>query len=106
MHYEWSSGGNGAFLEDDGPSSMAAIDWGDLCTVQSAEVMETRYPLHVKWSRQAMDSGGAGRTRGGLGTRRALQLTRGRALYSLAGTPAGRGGIVAQRATVVPSGEA
>ena len=83
VHYEWASGGNGAFLEDDGPSSMAAIDWGDLCTVQSAEVMETRYPLHVKWSRQAMDSGGAGRTRGGLGTRRALQLTRGRALYSL-----------------------
>ena len=83
VHYEWSSGGNGAFLEDDGPSSMAAIDWGDLSTVQSTEVMETRYPLHVKWTRQAMDSGGAGRTRGGLGTRRALQLTRGQALYSL-----------------------
>jgi len=83
VHYEWSSGGNGAFLEADGPSSMAAIDWGDLCTVQSAEVMETRYPLHVCWTRQAMNSGGAGHTRGGLGTRRALQLTRGQAQYSL-----------------------
>ena len=30
-----------------------------------------------------MDSGGAGRTRGGLGTRRALRLTRGTASYSL-----------------------
>ena len=83
VHYEWACGGNGGFLEDDGPSSMAAIDWGDLSTIQSTEVMETRYPLHVKWTRQAMDSGGAGRTRGGLGTRRALQLTRGQALYSL-----------------------
>ena len=83
VHYEWSSGGNGAFLEADGPSSMAAIDWGDLRTVQSAEVMETRYPLRVQWTRQAMNSGGAGHTRGGLGTRRALQLTHGQAQYSL-----------------------
>ena len=83
VHYEWSSGGNGAFLEADGPSSMAAIDWGDLRTVQSAEVMETRYPLRVQWTRQAMNSGGAGHTRGGLGTRRALHLTHGQAQYSL-----------------------
>ena len=83
VHYEWSSGGNGAFLEADGPSSMAAIDWGDLRTVQSAEVMETRYPLRVQWTRQAMNSCGAGHTRGGLGTRRALQLTHGQAQYSL-----------------------
>ena len=83
VHYEWSSGGNGGFLEDDGPSAMAAIDWGDLSTVQSTEVMETRFPLLVEWTRQATDSGGAGRTRGGLGTRRALKLTRGEASYSL-----------------------
>jgi N-methylhydantoinase B len=83
VHYEWSSGGNGGFLEDDGPSAMAAIDWGDLSTVQSTEVMESRFPLIVDWSRQAMDSGGAGRTRGGLGMRRALRLTRGSARYSL-----------------------
>ena len=83
VHYEWSSGGNGGFLEADGPSAMAAIDWGDLSTVQSTEVMETRFPLCVEWSRQAMDSGGAGRTRGGLGMRRALRLTRGQARYSL-----------------------
>jgi N-methylhydantoinase B len=29
VHYEWASGGNGAFAEDDGPSAMASIDWGD-----------------------------------------------------------------------------
>jgi len=83
VHYEWSSGGNGGFLEADGPSSMAAIDWGDLSTVQSTEVLEARFPLHIEWTRQAMDSGGPGRRRGGLGTRRALRLTRGEAKYSL-----------------------
>ncbi|MCH9672486.1 MAG: hydantoinase B/oxoprolinase family protein [Gammaproteobacteria bacterium] len=83
VHYEWASGGNGGFLEADGPSAMAAIDWGDLSTAQSSEVLETRFPLHVDWTRLATDSGGAGRTRGGLGMRRALRLTRGEATYSL-----------------------
>ncbi|MEM7250492.1 MAG: hydantoinase B/oxoprolinase family protein [Pseudomonadota bacterium] len=83
VHYEWASGGNGGFLEADGPSAMAAIDWGDLSTAQSSEVLETRFPLHIEWTRLATDSGGAGRTRGGLGMRRALRLTRGQASYSL-----------------------
>ena len=83
VHYEWSSGGNGGFLEADGPSAMAAIDWGDLTTAQSTEVLETSYPLQVEWSRQATDSGGPGRTRGGLGMRRSLRLLRGEARYSL-----------------------
>ncbi len=83
VHYEWASGGNGGFLEADGPSAMAAIDWGDLSTVQPTEVLESRFPLQVEWSRQAADSGGPGRTRGGLGTRRRLRLTRGSARYSL-----------------------
>ena len=48
VHYEWSAGGNGAFAENDGPSAMATIDWGDLVTVQSTEVIETRMPLLVK----------------------------------------------------------
>ena len=56
VHYEWSAGGNGAFAEDDGPSAMATIDWGDLVTVQSSEVMETRMPLLVESSRLATDS--------------------------------------------------
>ncbi|MEM7404365.1 MAG: hydantoinase B/oxoprolinase family protein [Pseudomonadota bacterium] len=83
VHYEWSAGGNGAFAEHDGPSAMAPIDWGDLMTAQSTEVLETRYPLHVRWTGQAADSGGPGRTRGGLATRRALELERGEARYSL-----------------------
>ena len=83
VHYEWSAGGNGAFAEDDGPSAMAAIDWGDLVTVQSSEVMETRMPLLVESSRLATDSGGAGRTRGGLSMQRALRVLAQQARYSL-----------------------
>ena len=83
VHYEWSSGGNGGFAEADGPSAMAAIDWGDLSTVQPTEVLETRFPLFIEWSRLGLDSGGPGRRRGGLGMRRSLRLTRGEARYSL-----------------------
>ena len=83
VHYEWSSGGNGGFAEADGPSAMAAIDWGDLSTVQPTEVLEVRYPLRVEWSRLGLDSGGPGARRGGLGMRRSLRLTRGEARYSL-----------------------
>ncbi len=83
VHYEWSSGGNGGFEEADGPSAMAAIDWGDLSTVQPTEVLESRFPLLVEWSRLGLDSGGPGRRRGGLGMRRSLRLTRGEARYSL-----------------------
>ena len=83
VHYEWSAGGNGAFSEDDGPSAMATIDWGDLVTVQSTEVLETRMPLLVESSRLAADSGGAGRMRGGLSMQLALRVLAPGARYSL-----------------------
>jgi N-methylhydantoinase B len=83
VHYEWACGGNGGFMEADGPSAMAAIDWGDLTTVQPTEVLENRFPLHIEWTQLGLDSGGPGRHRGGLGMRRALRLTRGTAAYSL-----------------------
>lgn len=83
VHYEWACGGNGGFLEADGPSAMAAIDWGDLTTAQSTEVLESQFPLHVEFSELGVDSGGPGKHRGGLGMRRALKLTRGTAKYSL-----------------------
>jgi N-methylhydantoinase B len=83
VHYEWSAGGNGAFAEDDGPSAMATIDWGDLVTVQSSEVIETRMPLLVESSRLATDSGGAGKMRGGLSMQRALRVLVAEARYSL-----------------------
>jgi N-methylhydantoinase B len=83
VHYEWSAGGNGAFAEDDGPSAMATIDWGDLVTVQSSEVIETRLPLLIESSRLAIDSGGAGKMRGGLSMQRELRVLAREARYSL-----------------------
>jgi N-methylhydantoinase B len=83
VHYEWSAGGNGGFAEHDGPSAMAPIDWGDLVTVQSTEVIETRMPLLVESSRLAVDSGGAGRSRGGLAMSRALRVLAPGTRYSL-----------------------
>lgn len=83
VHYEWSAGGNGAFAEDDGPSVMAPIDWGDLVTVQSSEVIEMRMPLLVETSRASTDSGGAGTTRGGLSMERTIRVLAPEARYSL-----------------------
>lgn len=83
VHYEWSAGGNGGFRENDGPSAMATIDWGDLVTVQSSEVIETRMPLVVETSRLATDSGGAGTTRGGLSMQRSMRVVAPDAKYSL-----------------------
>ena len=83
VHYEWSAGGNGGFRENDGPSAMATIDWGDLVTVQSSEVIETRLPLVVETSRLSTDSGGAGTTRGGLSMQRSMRVVAPDAKYSL-----------------------
>jgi N-methylhydantoinase B len=83
VHYEWSGGGNGAFAEADGPSAMATIDWGDLTTVQPSEVIEARHPLMVESSVLAVDSGGAGHTRGGLSMQRVLRVRAADARYSL-----------------------
>lgn len=83
VHYEWSGGGNGGFQEADGPSAMATIDWGDLVCVQPSEVIESRMPLVVEYSRLAQDSGGAGASRGGLSMQRRIRLTAADAKYSL-----------------------
>jgi len=83
VHYEWASGGNGAFAEGDGPSAMASIDWGDLNTVQPTEVLETRFPLRLEWSDLATDSGGAGRQRGGLSMHRGIRVLAPHATYSV-----------------------
>jgi N-methylhydantoinase B len=83
VHYEWASGGNGAFSEDDGPSAMSSIDWGLQTTVPSAEVLESQFPLLVQSSGLAANSGGDGRQRGGLGIRREVRLVGSNASYSV-----------------------
>jgi len=46
------------------------IDFGNIRTIQSAEALESAMPLRVERSELRCDSGGEGRTRGGLGLRR------------------------------------
>jgi N-methylhydantoinase B len=82
VYYEAPAGGNGGFLEDDGSSAWGNIDFGNVRTIQSAEQMEHAMPLRIERSELRADSGGEGRTRGGLGMRRDVRLLYGEARYS------------------------
>lgn len=82
VYYEAPAGGNGGFREDDGSSAWGNIDFGNVRTIQSAEQMEHAMPLRIERSELRMDSGGEGRTRGGLGMRREARLLHGEARYS------------------------
>src|SRR5437879_11872496 len=62
---------------------MASIDWGDLNTVQPAEVLESRFPFVIESSALAVNSGGDGRQRGGLSMRREIRLAAPEATYSV-----------------------
>jgi N-methylhydantoinase B len=44
LYYNYPPGGNGGFLESDGPSAMNPVDLGDIATVQSVERLETEIP--------------------------------------------------------------
>ena len=96
VYYEAPAGGNGAFLEGDGASAWGNIDFGNVRTIQSAEALESGMPLHIERSELRCDSGGEGRTRGGLGLRRELRLLEGEARYS----------VLSDRAVLPPFGVA
>ncbi len=83
VYYEAPAGGNGGYLEGDGPSAWGNIDFGNVRTIQSAEALESGMPLHVERSELRCDSGGEGTMRGGLGLRRELRLIEGEARYSV-----------------------
>jgi N-methylhydantoinase B len=74
VYYEWPKGGNGAYSGADGQSVMAAIDEGDTRCIHSAEALETEFPVMMEKSALRIDSGGAGRWRGGLGVERRIRL--------------------------------
>jgi len=96
VYYEAPAGGNGGFLEGDGPSAWGNIDFGNVRTIQSAEALESGMPLHVERSELRCDSGGEGTMRGGLGLRRELRLLEGEARYS----------VLSDRAVLPPFGVA
>ena len=72
VYYETVAGGYGARAEKDG---MEAVQAHFQNTANSPiEELETEIPLYVRRYELIEDSGGAGRTRGGLGVRRDLEF--------------------------------
>jgi N-methylhydantoinase B len=94
VYVEVPAGGNGGFLEDDGSSAFVNVDFGNIRSIHNAESLENEMPLLVERSTLRTDSGGEGRTRGGLGMSREVRLLDGEAWYSL----------LADRAVVPPFG--
>ena len=94
VYYEAPAGGNGGFLENDGPSTMVNIDFGNLPSIQSAESMENEMPIFISHYEVRADSGGEGTSRGGLGMRREVRLLDDEASYS----------VLSDRAVIPPYG--
>ncbi|WP_344057051.1 hydantoinase B/oxoprolinase family protein, partial [Sphaerisporangium rubeum] len=83
LYYDYPAGGNGGYLESDGPSAMNPVDLGDISTIQSVERLESEIPILVEACELRPGSGGDGLRRGGLGTRRATRLLAGSGSYSV-----------------------
>lgn len=61
------SGGNGGFLEADGPDALTNVDMGDLPLNHPSEEYEPKFPLRIERVALRPDSEGAGKSRGGTG---------------------------------------
>ncbi len=94
VYYEAPAGGNGGFLQHDGPSAMVNVDFGNLPSVQTAESIENEMPLLVERCELRTDSGGPGASRGGLGMRREVRLLDDEGSYS----------VLSDRAVIPPFG--
>ncbi|MCY3886968.1 MAG: hydantoinase B/oxoprolinase family protein [Chloroflexi bacterium] len=65
INYVWSFGGWGATKYADGPNAVASAYSGGTQSIP-CEIQERRYPMLWRRYQLGQDSGGAGRTRGGL----------------------------------------
>ena len=74
IFYEYPSGGTGAFAGSDGNHAVRAFNEGENVSIQSAEIVETAFPLRVLRSEIRPDSGGPGRHRGGCGLIREIEI--------------------------------
>ncbi len=83
VYVEVPAGGNGGFLEADGSSAFVNVDHGNIRSIETAENLEVTTPFVVERCELRTDSGGAGRSRGGLGMRRELRLIDEEAEYSV-----------------------
>jgi N-methylhydantoinase B len=74
IHYEYPSGGTGAFDGGDGSNAVREWDTGDFSAIHSAEIVELEHPCLIEECSLRVDSGGAGKWRGGLGLRRVIRV--------------------------------
>lgn len=74
IFYEYPAGGIGAFNEEDGNSTVRSFTEGDFGSIQPVESIENLFPLIVEKCELRTDSGGDGKTRGGLGLRREIKV--------------------------------
>jgi N-methylhydantoinase B len=77
------SGGNGGFLEADGPDAMTNVDMGNLPLIHPSEEQEPSFPIRVERVALRPDSEGAGRSRGGTGVIVEVRLLCEEAEYSV-----------------------
>ena len=71
---EFPAGGTGGWTGADGNNAVRNFAEGDLSSIQPAEAIELRWPLRVERCALRVDSGGAGRRRGGLGLEREVRV--------------------------------
>ncbi len=77
------SGGNGGFLEADGPDAMTNVDLGLIPLNHPTESQEPIYPVRVERVALRPDSEGAGRSRGGTGMLAQVRLLSESGEYSI-----------------------
>jgi N-methylhydantoinase B len=77
------SGGNGGFLEADGPDALTNVDMGNLPLNHPTEEHEPTFPIRVEEIAIRPDSEGAGKSRGGAGAVLAVRLVADNAQYSV-----------------------
>ncbi|MBL8672854.1 MAG: hydantoinase B/oxoprolinase family protein, partial [Alphaproteobacteria bacterium] len=82
VYFEFPAGGNGGFAEADGSSAFVNVDFGNLPSIQNAEVLENEMPVLVERCALHVDGGGEGARRGGSGLERAIRLLDAEATYS------------------------
>jgi N-methylhydantoinase B len=94
IFYEYPSGGTGGSRTGDGNHAVRAFNEGENVSIQSAEVVETIYPLRILTNELRPDSGGAGAHRGGCGLER----------HVLVGTDGASLSVLSDRNLVPPGG--
>ncbi len=83
LFYEWPAGGTGATRGLDGNNAQRYFTEGDFNSINSAEVLESGFPLRVERCELRQGGCGDGRQRGGFGIRREVRILGQRAMLSV-----------------------